>query len=216
MNLRDYADSVEMNQVCSHVPWELTAHWGREWDEVLSLLERRAVHEHVALTFAKCEFLGGLLIGDGKNEASHALAYARRFMRRYDSYHDLGQHKGAASDLFKALRNGPLHGFMPAGVHMHGQDDVIDWRIGEGPHLSFTAEGSLRIVPSALRSDFVTSVRDYADYLRRDAPDPTFPGLPTQRWRRSFWMRFSPAWYSTAAWEKEGLKRGVFPRFWTA
>jgi hypothetical protein len=213
VKLGEYADRVEDEHVCGRVPWELTAAWGRGWDLVLSLLERSAVHEHVALTFAKCEFLGGLLTGHGESNVTHALAYIRRFMPHYSPYHDLGRHKTAKSDLFNMLRNGPLHGVTPAGVHMDGQDEVIGWRIGEGPHLTSTADGSLRIVPSELRRDFVESVRQYADYLRQDAHDPSFAGLPTQRWRRSFWMRFSPAWYPTAKWEQEGLRRGVFPKF---
>ena len=213
MKLSDYADRVEKDHVCGRVPWELTAGWGAVWNQVLSLLEGSAVHEHAALTFAKCEFLGGLLAGAAKSDVAHALTYARRFMPRYDPYHDLGDHKHVQSDLFKMLRNAPLHGFTPAGVHADGHDEVIGWRIGEGPHLTFTAQSSLRILPSELRSDFVASVYEYADYLRQDARDAALAGLPTQRWRRSLWMRFSPAWYPTAAWEQEGLKRGVFPRF---
>jgi hypothetical protein len=215
MKLHVYKNWVE-REVRAHDPAVLTANWAIAWEQTLTSMLPTGVYEHAALILAKWEFLGGLYNGSGNTDAEDARAYARKFLPKYEPFQNLSGRVHVASDLFSMLRNRPLHGFTPASVLIENTDEVVGWRINE-PHLQMNADGNIGIVPDVLQSDFIASMRQYANYLEADVIESGGPAkLPKERWRRGFWMRFCPIvrrsdqaqW--TQDWFNEGLGRKLF------
>lgn len=217
MKLDVYKKWVE-NEVTALDPATLTDNWATAWAQTLSPMPMSGVYEHAALILAKWEFLGGLYTGASDTNAEDARAYARKFLPAYEPFQNLSGRPGVASDLFAMLRNRPLHGFTPASVLIEGTDEVVGWRINE-PHLQTNGDGSVGIVSKELQDDFIASARQYVKYLAADAIEQNDPPKPPkERWRRGFWMRFSPVvkpadranW--NQEWFDEGFRRGLFTR----
>jgi hypothetical protein len=232
MTMAAYAQFAH-DQVMNRSPGDAMRGYAAGWRNVLDDIYRAGKNpdapggqfEMTGLVVSRWEFLGGLYCGaTGKTDVKHAAVYARRFMPKYDALHNLSGSPGCGTDcseFFTMLRNKPLHGFTPAAVKMHNQDEVLAWGIGDAPgqHLAIEPSGVLIDCPT-LANDLCGSMDAYADVLDINTETPVIglnseltpdPHDPQARWKRCFWARFCPVHLSSADWLSLGERKYGIP-----
>ncbi len=163
------------------------------------------IFEVTALVISRWEFLGGLYCGETmKTDAKHAVAFARRFLPKYDHVHNLSGDPSLAlyqSEFFGMLRNKPLHGFTPAGVLTYDGQGVMGWGTGSTTTHLAVVPGGVLVDCLELAEDLCKAMEDFADVLDTDAETvPKDNRRPCDRWKRAFWARFCPIGKGRAAW----------------
>jgi len=210
--LADYA-SFARDEIMLRTPSASMREHAAGWRNVLPDIYRAGknpiapggIFEVTALVISRWEFLGGLYCGETtKTDVKHAVAFARRFLPKYDHVHNLSGASNRAldqSEFFGMLRNKPLHGFTPAGVLTHDGQGVMGWGMGStSTHLAVVSGGVL-VDCLQLAEDLCKSMDDFADVLDKNTETrPDDSRSPCDRWKRAFWARFCPIGKGRAEW----------------